>query len=88
VAIQHHDQQAAVDEYSPELCAGNQGNHRSSFVCTTSFFDLRRILEKRFSFLAFATISYQIAGAIANERALLITGHMKAMGLLDSARML
>ncbi|KDR85825.1 hypothetical protein GALMADRAFT_274642 [Galerina marginata CBS 339.88] len=39
-------------------------------------------------YVTFAAISYQIPGSVANERALLITGHMKAMGLLDSARIL
>ncbi|KAF4611653.1 hypothetical protein D9613_004331 [Agrocybe pediades] len=48
---------------------------------------IREIIILAF-FLAFATISYQVAGSVANERALLITGHMKAMGLLDAARML
>jgi ATP-binding cassette subfamily A (ABC1) protein 3 len=37
-------------------------------------------------FVSFVGISYQLPGSIAGERALLLTDHMKAMGLLDSAR--
>ncbi|KAH9486075.1 ABC transporter A family member 6 [Psilocybe cubensis] len=48
---------------------------------------IREIIVLAF-FLAFSAISYQIPGSVANERALLITGHMKAMGLYDSARIL
>ncbi|KAK0481451.1 hypothetical protein IW261DRAFT_1075379 [Armillaria novae-zelandiae] len=39
-------------------------------------------------FVCFVGISYQLPGAVATERANLITAHMKAMGLLDSARIL
>lgn len=41
-----------------------------------------------YSFVTFVGISYQIPGSVAGERALLITEHMKVMGLLDSARIL
>jgi len=41
-----------------------------------------------FSFVTFIGISYQIPGSVASERALLLTEHMKAMGLLESARIL
>ncbi|KAF9471812.1 P-loop containing nucleoside triphosphate hydrolase protein [Pholiota conissans] len=36
----------------------------------------------------FIGVAYQIPGAVASDRAMLITAHMKAMGLLDSARIL
>ncbi|KIM45099.1 hypothetical protein M413DRAFT_65825 [Hebeloma cylindrosporum] len=39
-------------------------------------------------FITFIGISYQLPGSVAGERAMLITEHMKAMGLLDSARIL
>ncbi|CAA7266935.1 unnamed protein product [Cyclocybe aegerita] len=39
-------------------------------------------------FINFVGISYQLPGSFSGERALLITEHMKAMGLLDSARIL
>ncbi|KAG9313874.1 P-loop containing nucleoside triphosphate hydrolase protein [Chiua virens] len=37
-------------------------------------------------FFCYVGIAYQLPGAFAGERANLLTGHMKAMGLLDSAR--
>ncbi|TFK69908.1 P-loop containing nucleoside triphosphate hydrolase protein [Pluteus cervinus] len=37
-------------------------------------------------FICYIGISYQLPGVIATERATLLTSHMKAMGLLDSAR--
>ncbi|KIM38139.1 hypothetical protein M413DRAFT_420628 [Hebeloma cylindrosporum] len=39
-------------------------------------------------FVTFIGISYQIPGSVASERTLLLTEHMKAMGLLESARIL
>ncbi|PPR02359.1 hypothetical protein CVT24_011703 [Panaeolus cyanescens] len=39
-------------------------------------------------FIAFIGIAYQLPGSVAGERAMLITDHMRAMGLLDSARIL
>ncbi|KAK0217586.1 hypothetical protein EDD85DRAFT_990713 [Armillaria nabsnona] len=39
-------------------------------------------------FVCFVGISYQLPGAVTTERANLVTAHMKAMGLLDSARIL
>lgn len=38
--------------------------------------------------IAFVGVTYQLPGAVAGERATLITAHMKAMGLLDKARIL
>jgi hypothetical protein len=40
------------------------------------------------SFLCFISISYQVTGIMSGERASLVTSHMKAMGLLDSARIM
>lgn len=37
-------------------------------------------------FVAFVGIAYQLPGAFAGERAYQLTSHMKAMGLMDSAR--
>ncbi|KDR85831.1 hypothetical protein GALMADRAFT_234928 [Galerina marginata CBS 339.88] len=39
-------------------------------------------------FVTFIGIAYQLPGSMSSERAMLITAHMKAMGLLDSARIL
>ncbi|KAJ7884222.1 hypothetical protein B0H13DRAFT_918183 [Mycena leptocephala] len=36
-------------------------------------------------FLCFISIAYQVTGVMSGERASLVTSHMKAMGLLDSA---
>ncbi|KAF8215745.1 hypothetical protein K438DRAFT_1901600 [Mycena galopus ATCC 62051] len=38
------------------------------------------------SFICFIGIAYQLPGAVAGDRANQVTPHMKAMGLLDSAR--
>ncbi|KAJ8084935.1 hypothetical protein PM082_003712 [Marasmius tenuissimus] len=39
-------------------------------------------------FICYSGISYQLPGAMTGERANLVTAHMKAMGLLDSAKIL
>ncbi|KAF9444036.1 P-loop containing nucleoside triphosphate hydrolase protein [Macrolepiota fuliginosa MF-IS2] len=39
-------------------------------------------------FICYIGIAYQLPGAVAGERAGLLTSHMKAMGLLDSARII
>ncbi|KAF9225247.1 P-loop containing nucleoside triphosphate hydrolase protein [Gyrodon lividus] len=39
-------------------------------------------------FICYIGISYQLPGAFTGERANLLTNHMKAMGLLDSARII
>ena len=39
-------------------------------------------------FVAFVGIAYQLPGAFAGERAHQLTSHMKAMGLMDSARIM
>ena len=41
-----------------------------------------------FRFICYIGISYQLPGAFGAERANLLTSHLKAMGLLDSARIL
>ena len=46
------------------------------------------ILTSWFSFLCYVGIAYQLPGAVASERAIGLTAHMKAMGLLDSARIM
>lgn len=40
------------------------------------------------SFVCYIGIAYQLPGAFTGERANLLTSHMKAMGLLDSARIM
>lgn len=45
-------------------------------------------LTSSHSVIAFVGVTYQLPGAVAGERATLITAHMKAMGLLDKARIL
>jgi len=39
-------------------------------------------------YVTYIGIAYQLPGSIAGERAMLITEYMRAMGLLDSARIL
>ncbi|KAF9067262.1 P-loop containing nucleoside triphosphate hydrolase protein [Rhodocollybia butyracea] len=39
-------------------------------------------------FICYVGIAYQLPGAVTSERANLVTSHMKAMGLLDSAKIL
>ncbi|KAF8640810.1 hypothetical protein AX17_000459 [Amanita inopinata Kibby_2008] len=39
-------------------------------------------------FICYVGIAYQLPGSVAGERALGLTAHMKAMGLLDSSRIL
>ncbi|KAJ7726366.1 hypothetical protein B0H16DRAFT_1592682 [Mycena metata] len=46
---------------------------------------IRELLVIAF-FICFIGISYQLPGSVAGERANQVTAHMKAMGLLDSAR--
>ncbi|KAJ7626727.1 hypothetical protein B0H17DRAFT_1286284 [Mycena rosella] len=40
------------------------------------------------SFLCFISIAYQMTGVMSGEQASLVTSHMKAMGLLDSAHII
>lgn len=53
-----------------------------NFLATPSY------LKWHLRFVSFIGIAYQLPGSIAGERALLLTEHMKAMGLLDSARIM
>ncbi|KAF7436184.1 hypothetical protein PC9H_003010 [Pleurotus ostreatus] len=39
-------------------------------------------------FICFVGIAYQLPGSVASERAEMLTAHLKAMGLMDSARIL
>ncbi|KAF5332545.1 hypothetical protein D9611_005149 [Ephemerocybe angulata] len=48
---------------------------------------LRELLVLAF-FITFVGVTYQLPGSVAGERASLVTAHMKAMGLLDKARIL
>lgn len=67
----------------------HQTNNRISLVSILGCNTRSTVFEfLRSSFLAFVGITYQISGSAANERALLITEHMKAMGLYDSARIM
>ena len=44
------------------------------------------LLDSRY--VTYIGIAYQLPGAVAGERAMLITEYMRAMGLLDSARIM
>ncbi|PPQ79372.1 hypothetical protein CVT25_002642 [Psilocybe cyanescens] len=92
--------QWSLDKAIIELRTGNQQatpmewpysnftNHDQSTNFRRSYIrGIREIIGLAF-FLCFVGVSYQIPGSVASERALLITAHMKAMGLLDSARIL
>lgn len=47
-----------------------------------------RYTENPSSFLTFVSLAYHLAGGVASERATLLTSHLRAMGALDSARIL
>ena len=68
----------------------HEGYTRASFPTIVSYrvSPSSQILNEFRSFISFIGIAYQLPGSVAGERALLITEHMKAMGLLDSARIL
>ncbi|KAJ6506502.1 hypothetical protein C8R45DRAFT_969874, partial [Mycena sanguinolenta] len=50
--------------------------------------DFKKLLIAAPSLLCFISIAYQVTGVMSGERASLVTSHMKAMGLLDSARII
>ena len=47
-----------------------------------------RITDEGLSFVLFVGVSFQLPGMAVGERAIGLTSHMQAMGLLDSARVL
>ncbi|KAJ6606797.1 hypothetical protein B0H10DRAFT_1819461 [Mycena sp. CBHHK59/15] len=90
--------QWAVDQAIIELRTGvtvpnplewpftNETNEEQSKKTRLSFIrGIRELLVIAF-FVCFIGIAYQLPGAVAGERASQVTSHMKAMGLLDSAR--
>ncbi|KAJ7508422.1 hypothetical protein B0H11DRAFT_2304369 [Mycena galericulata] len=90
--------QWAVDQAIIELRTGvtvatplewpftNETNEEQSTRTRLSFVrGIRELLVIAF-FICFIGIAYQLPGAVAGERANQVTAHMKAMGLLDSAR--
>ncbi|KAJ6479217.1 hypothetical protein C8R47DRAFT_1019314, partial [Mycena vitilis] len=90
--------QWAVDQAIIELRTGatvptplewpftNETNEEQDKRTRLSFIrGIRELLVIAF-FICFIGISYQLPGAVAGERANQVTPHMKAMGLLDSAR--
>ncbi|KAJ7729088.1 hypothetical protein DFH07DRAFT_218233 [Mycena maculata] len=90
--------QWAVDQAIIELRTGvtvqaplewpftNETNEEQSKRTRLSFIrGIRELLVIAF-FICFIGIAYQLPGAVAGERANQVTAHMKAMGLLDSAR--
>ncbi|KAF9471023.1 P-loop containing nucleoside triphosphate hydrolase protein [Pholiota conissans] len=81
--------QTNVSQQTPlEWGYSNQTNAQQETAIRLSYDrGIREIIGLAF-FLTFTGIVYQIPGSVANERALLITEHMKAMGLYDSARIL
>jgi hypothetical protein len=66
------------------LSQRHSGHHWLSFV--SSVFEHISVINALLRFINFVGISYQLPGSFSDERALLLTEHMKAMGLLDSAR--
>ncbi|KAJ6601121.1 hypothetical protein DFH09DRAFT_1020416 [Mycena vulgaris] len=90
--------QWAVDQAIIELRTGvtvpaplewpftNETNEEQDKRTRLSFIrGIRELLVIAF-FICFIGIAYQLPGAVAGERANQVTAHMKAMGLLDSAR--
>ncbi|KAJ7157322.1 hypothetical protein C8R46DRAFT_1040351 [Mycena filopes] len=90
--------QWAVDQAIIELRTGvtvptplewpftNETNEEQDKRTRLSFIrGIRELLVIAF-FICFIGISYQLPGSVAGERANQVTPHMKAMGLLDSAR--
>ncbi|KAJ7655360.1 hypothetical protein B0H17DRAFT_1099089 [Mycena rosella] len=90
--------QWAVDQAIIELRTGvtvpaplewpftNETNEEQDKRTRLSFIrGIRQLLVIAF-FICFIGISYQLPGSVAGERASQVTAHMKAMGLLDSAR--
>ncbi|KAF7302390.1 hypothetical protein HMN09_00872700 [Mycena chlorophos] len=66
----------------------NETNTEQSDRTRLSFVrGIRELLVIAF-FVCFSGISYQLPGAYATDRASQVTSHMRAMGLLDSARVL
>ncbi|KAJ7447207.1 hypothetical protein FB451DRAFT_1343436 [Mycena latifolia] len=92
--------QWAVDQAIIELRTGvtvpaplewpftNETNEEQDKRTRLSFIrGIRELLVIAF-FICFIGIAYQLPGAVAGERATQVTAHMKAMGLLDSARVI
>ncbi|KAJ6520555.1 hypothetical protein C8R45DRAFT_1121130 [Mycena sanguinolenta] len=90
--------QWAVDQAIIELRTGvtpstplewpftNETNEEQDKRTRLSFIrGIRELLVIAF-FICYIGIAYQLPGAVATERANQVTAHMKAMGLLDSAR--
>ncbi|KAJ7584352.1 hypothetical protein C8J56DRAFT_950802 [Mycena floridula] len=63
-------------------------NQQQSTNTRLSFIRGIRTLLVLALFVCFVGVSYQLPGAVAAERANLVTTHMKAMGLQDSARVI
>lgn len=92
--------QWAIDQAIIELKTGEQAptpiqwpftqetNEEQNTLTRLSYIRGLRTLLVLLLFICFVGISYQLPGAVTTERANLITAHMKAMGLLDSARIL
>ncbi|KAJ7606783.1 hypothetical protein FB45DRAFT_847352 [Roridomyces roridus] len=92
--------QWAVDQAIIELRTGvtvptplewpftNETNEEQSKRTRLSFIrGIRELLVIAF-FICYIGIAYQLPGAMAGERASQVTAHMRAMGLLDSARVI
>ena len=60
----------------------------SSSLCTYLPYVYSSSAHLYASFVCYIGIAYQLPGAFTAERANLLTSHMKAMGLLDSARIM
>ncbi|KAJ8507179.1 hypothetical protein ONZ45_g10435 [Pleurotus djamor] len=92
--------QWAVDQAIIELKTGVQvpvphewpftqaTNEEQSRDIRLSFIRGLRTLLVLALFICYVGIAYQLPGSVTNERAELLTAHLKAMGLMDSARVL
>ncbi|KDQ62888.1 hypothetical protein JAAARDRAFT_168184 [Jaapia argillacea MUCL 33604] len=69
-----------------ELPFSQETNEEQSTSIRLSYIRGLRTLLVLALFICFVGISYQLPGSFMGERANLLTAHLKAMGLLDSAR--
>lgn len=92
--------QFAVDQAIIELTTGNtvptpqewvftqETNEEQATRTRLSYIRGLRSLLVLALFICYIGIAYQLPGSFMGERAILLTSHMKAMGLMDSARII
>lgn len=86
MAIFSRDEQRTKHRYTPQLHPWSEDFTRTSIVSRLSSISIRLLMVHRF--LCYIGIAYQLPGAVTGERANLVTTHLKAMGMLDSAKIL